>query len=245
MTDGSGRDVLVTGSSSGIGRAVTMKLLEAGSRVIAVTRDPARLEGIPDRDGRLHVIGLDLQDIADFPKVVATLPKLDGIVHSAGIVKMRPMAFFSLEQHRLVMDINLTAPLALTGELLRQRKLASGASIVFLSSINGNQVGVKGCASYAASKAGLTGAARVMALELAPQSIRVNCVLPGAVEGPMGDTLQHVTNESRDAERQSYPLGARFAQPEEVASAVCFLLSDQATFITGQTLTVDGGCSVQ
>lgn len=245
MTDGSVRNVLVTGASSGIGRAVTAKLLDLGARVIAVTRETARLADLSSGHGQLEAVGLDLLDVGKFPKVVATLPSLDGVVHSAGIVKVRPMAFFSLEQHRMVMDVNLTAPLALTGELLRQRKIANGASIVFMSSINGNQIGVKGCASYAASKAGLAGAARVMALELAARSIRVNCVLPGAVEGPMGDTLPHVTADSRDAERRAYPLGQRLALPDEVASAVLFLLSAQSSFITGQTITVDGGCSVQ
>ena len=245
MTAWANRTVLVTGASSGIGRAVTLSLLEKGARVVAITRRANRLEDIANPQGQLDVIELDLQEFNKFPEFVKALPRLDGVVHSAGIVKVRPIAFFSLDQHRMIMDINLTAPLALSGEMLRQRKVSKGASLIFLSSINGNQIGVKGCTSYAASKAGLTGAARAMALELASQSIRVNCVLPGAVNGSMGDSLLHVTKESQDAEKRSYPLGGRFAEPSEIADTVCFLLSDQASFITGQNVTVDGGCSVQ
>jgi NAD(P)-dependent dehydrogenase (short-subunit alcohol dehydrogenase family) len=235
----------VTGASSGIGRAVALRLLQTGAHVVAVSRDTARLSELHSSSGDLQCIGLDLLKAEEFQSAVSQMPPLDGIVHSAGIVAVRPAAFFSLEQHHQVMDTNLTAPLALTGELLKQRKISKGASIVFVSSINGNNLAVRGCSSYAASKAGLVGASRVLALELTPQSIRVNCVLPGAVDGPMGDSLTHISEETRAAELRSYPLGQRFAQPDEIAAAVLFLLSKEASFITGQTLTIDGGRSVQ
>ncbi len=245
MNDWAGKTVLVTGASSGIGRAVAQRLLASGAQVLGVARDAARLAPLDTGEGVVQRVTLDLLRLDDFPEAVRAMPALDGVVHSAGVVHVRPAAFLSLAQHQQVMDTNLTAPLALTGELLRQRKLAKGSSIVFVSSINGNQIGVKGCTSYAASKAGLVGASKVLAMELAPQAIRVNCVLPGAVDTPMNDALAHVSDETRAAELRAYPLGQRFAQPGEVASAILFLLSAEAAFITGQTLTVDGGCSVQ
>lgn len=245
MPDFSNRKILLTGASSGIGLAVATQLVAAGAHVIALARDTSPLARLTSSFGSLQCIKFDLLKFADFSTLVGDLQLIDGIVHSAGIVLVRPISFFSLEQHQRVIDTNLTAPLALTGELLRQRKLSSGSSIVFVSSINGNQIAVKGCSSYAASKAALTGASRVLALELAPQSIRVNCVLPGAVDGPMNTSLIHMSDEATRAEQRSYPLGQRFAQPDEIASAILFLLSTEASFITGQTLTIDGGCSVQ
>jgi NAD(P)-dependent dehydrogenase (short-subunit alcohol dehydrogenase family) len=240
-----GRTIMVTGASSGIGRAITTSLLQEGARVIAVSRDPSKLTDIPDGPGERLPVSLDLLDIGRYRETVVPLPPLDGVVHSAGVVHVRPLAFFSLDQYRQTVDTNLTAPLALTAELLRQRKLVTGASLVFLSSINGPRIGVKGCSAYAATKAGLVGAANVLALELAPQGIRVNCVLPGGVETPMTDSLAHVSDDSRRADLAAYPLGRRLARPHEVAAAIQFLLSDGASFMTGQSLVVDGGCSVQ
>ncbi|MBU3694730.1 MAG: SDR family oxidoreductase [Rhodocyclaceae bacterium] len=245
MSPFAGKSILVTGASSGIGRAVAVALLAGGARVVCASRDTNRLADLALADGRMIPLCLDLLDDSSFGAIAKALPELDGVVHSAGIVDVRPAAFFSMARYRSVLDTNLTAPLALTAALLRSRRLLRGSSLVFLSSINGNQIAVKGCSAYAASKAGLVGAAKVLALELAPQSIRVNCVLPGAVDTAMTASLAHTSAESVSAERAAYPLGQRFASPQEVAGAVLFLLSDAAGFVTGQCLTVDGGCSVQ
>jgi NAD(P)-dependent dehydrogenase (short-subunit alcohol dehydrogenase family) len=153
-------------------------------------------------------------------------------------VENNPLRFFSLETHQRIVAINQTAPLALVAELARNNKLKPGASVVLLSSILGPEVGIKGTASYAGTKAALTAFAKVMALELAHKGIRVNCVAPGMVQTALVEDLHQLSDEALQADRARYPLGKRYATAEEIASAI-------ASFMTGQTLVVDGGFTAQ
>lgn len=236
--------VLVTGATSGIGRAVALHLIAHGARVIVLGRDAARLQQLSDA-GAWRSLQADLHDFASYRQWVVELPALDGLVHSAGMVENNPVKFFSLEKYQRTIDLNQTSPLLLVSELVRARKLNEDASVVFLSSINGNAVAIKGCAAYAASKAALTGIAKVLALELAPRRIRVNCVQPGMVDTEMVRDLAQISEETTRLDKARYPLGQRYAQPEEIASGVAFLLSSASSFMTAQSLVIDGGFSVQ
>lgn len=237
-----GKTILVTGASSGIGQCVAKHLIAQDARVIAMGRDATRLHHL---QGAVRHLSVDLCDFTAYRKWIADLPALDGLVCSAGTVENNPIRFFSLEKYQRMIDLNQTAPLLLVSELTRARKLNDDASIVFLSSINGNSVAIKGCAAYAASKAALTGIAKVLALELAPRRIRVNCVQPGMVDTEMVRDLAQISEATTRLDKARYPLGQRYAQPEEIAAAIAFLLSSSSSFMTAQSLVVDGGFSVQ
>jgi NAD(P)-dependent dehydrogenase (short-subunit alcohol dehydrogenase family) len=129
--------------------------------------------------------------------------------------------------------------------LLNAKRINNGASLVFLSSTNGTAVGIKGTLAYASTKAALTGAAKVLALELSNKAIRVNCVAPGMVATEMVANLSQLSDEMLKADMAKYPLGKRYARPLEIAETIAFLLSDSSSFITGQTVTIDGGYTIQ
>lgn len=238
--------ILVTGATSGIGRAVVADLLMNGAQVLAVGRDPDRLNEIAQRDReRVTGIACDLADFERYESLVAGVPPLDGLVCSAGIVENNPLRFFSLQKYQRTVDINQTAPLLLVAELAKANKLRDRASIVLLSSITGTAIGMKGTAAYAATKAALAAYAKVMALEFAHRNIRVNAVAPGMVQTPLVDGSHQLSAEAIQLDKARYPLGKRYARPEEIASVVRFLLSADSSFMTGQDLVVDGGFTIQ
>jgi NAD(P)-dependent dehydrogenase (short-subunit alcohol dehydrogenase family) len=242
----SNRHILVTGATSGIGLAVCHDLLRHDCNIIAIGRNSERLAELKAmRPDRVTEIAFDLTDFDSYGDIFSRLPKLDGVVLSAGIVGNNPLRFFSMEKYRKLIDINQIAPIATVAELAKKSKLNKGASIVFLSSINGYLVGTKGMADYAASKAALMAYAKVMALELAHHSIRVNCVCPAVVDTELVRGANQLSEADAEADRQRYPLEKRHARPEEVASTIRFLLSPDAAFITGTNIVVDGGYTLQ
>jgi NAD(P)-dependent dehydrogenase (short-subunit alcohol dehydrogenase family) len=239
-----GKTILVTGATSGIGESLCRELAASGSRLIAIGRNEEKLAELRGLSSNVQTVTLDLTEFNSYAEAFAELEPLDGIVCSAGIYETNLMRYFSVEKHDKVMRTNLTAPLALVNELARQRKLNKGASIVFLSSILGPVTGLIGAVSYASSKAALVACAKSLALELARYSIRVNCVSPGMVETAMTAGLGYTSPDSSKADKAKYPLG-RYATPSEVTSAIRYLLSNDASFITGTNLIIDGGCSAQ
>jgi NAD(P)-dependent dehydrogenase (short-subunit alcohol dehydrogenase family) len=141
------------------------------------------------------------------------------------------------------LNVNTVGPLLLIRDLLRKKKLNPGASIVWLSSVASAR-GAAGYAAYAASKAGLEASARCLALELAPKGMRVNCIAPGMIETEMAaSAAERISGEALAAHLKAYPLGA--GQPADVAAAASFLLSEASRWVTGVTLPVDGGFSIQ
>jgi NAD(P)-dependent dehydrogenase (short-subunit alcohol dehydrogenase family) len=240
------KTILVTGATSGIGNAATEKAISEGATVIAIGRNQMRLKEMTARWGERCVTRtFDLSQIDAFADLVSGIPGIDGAVMAAGIVKNNPIKFFDRAVFDEVMTINLISPLTLCIALCNAKRINPGASLVLLSSTNGTSVGIKGTLAYASTKAALTGAAKVLALELSSKEIRVNCVAPGMVATEMVANLSQLSEEMVKADMAKYPLGKRYARPGEIADVIAFLLSDASSFMTGQTVTIDGGYTIQ
>lgn len=242
----SGKRILITGGSSGIGLASAKRLAGFGAEVWVVARNADKLSALgPAGLGGGNALQFDMLDFGACRAFVATLPAFDAVVHSAGVVENNPLKYFSMEKYDRIVGTNQTAPLLLTAELVRAAKLNRGGAVVFLASISGTRIGMKGIAAYAASKAALTGMAKVLALELAPKLIRVNCVSPGMVNTELVANATYLSDDAKKADMARYPLGGRYAEPSEVADVIAFLVSDHSSFMTGENLTVDGGYCIQ
>lgn len=240
-----GKPILVTGASSGIGREICVQIARMGGIVIATGRDRSRLNETLAMlgAGEHRSITADLTIADERAAIAAGIPALHGIVHSAGVMKQIPFRFLAEKHVRDMMLGNYEAPILLTEAILHGKAMADGGSIVFISSTAAS-LGAKALAAYSASKAAVTAAMRVLALEVASRRIRANCIAPAMVETPMAvKTEDAVSAESMNEHRKLYPLG--FSHPADVANAAVFLLSDASSRITGTTLFVDGGYSCQ
>ena len=237
----SGKTVLVTGATAGLGRQTAITVSQMGARVIATGRSHERLAcTLQKMEGPGHrVIAADLVNVNDRDSLVGNLPALDGVVHCAGITLLHPFKFSDEKRYHEVYAINVEAPLFLTQRIFKAKLLNPGASIVFISSLSPT-IGVRGHAIYSGSKAALHGISRVLAHELAARKIRSNCISPGMVqtEVVIGFSKQ-VTPELVAADQARYPLG--YGEPEDVANAAVFLLSPASKWITGINLIMDGG----
>jgi len=239
------KTILVTGATAGIGRAIAVECSRAGAKLIITGRNEERLkETLEMLAGEGHLfIGADLTVSSELDKLVELVPKLDGLVNNAGIAKPLVLQFTEKDDVDEVLGINALAPINLTRLIVQQKKLNKGASLVFISSINGNNCAYVGSSVYAASKGAVTAFMKAVALELAPRGIRANAIHPGMIET---DLLQSGTigNEQLEADRQKYPL-KRYGKPEEVAYAAVYLLSDATQWMTGSSLLIDGGYTLQ
>lgn len=238
-----GKRILITGASSGIGRATAMECSKLGATCILVGRNDERLqESLSMLEGNGHVtIAADLLEAEDLQRIVSQCDKLDGVVLNAGINLMAPIYFLKEEDVNQVFATNTLAPMHLMQALLKARKINAKASLVFTSSIDALNPDVSSSA-YAASKAALTSFMRSCAKELAPRQIRANAVHPGLVETGMKHNGM-VSDEDLEKNKDLYLL-KRYARPEEIAWAIIYLLSDASAFVTGSVLTIDGGISI-
>lgn len=240
------KTILVTGGSSGIGREVACSIAKQGGKVVVVGRNEQRLsETLQLLGGEGHrAVLADLTSAVDLEKLVEQVDVLDGIVHSAGILFIVPARLLAPEQLEQITASNYLAPVNLTIALLRGKKVRSKSSVVFITSINGPVKVVKGFGGYAASKSALNAFMKVLALEYASKQIRFNSVAPGMIKTQMYyDMEKTVSAESIAEDKLKYPLGD-YGDPEDVANACIYLLSDASKWVTGTSLVVDGGHTI-
>ena len=237
------RIAVITGASRGIGRAIAAMLAAQGATVVAAARGDnavATVEAIRAAGGRAEALSLDVTDadaaVAAVQGVVATHGRLDILVSNAGITRDQLMLRMKRADWDEVIATNLTAAFVLCQAALKPMLKQRGGRIVAISSVVG-QMGNAGQANYAASKAGLIGFCKSLAREVGSRSVTVNVVAPGFVETDMTKAVNEETQKQWAAQ---IPLG-RLGSPDDIAAAVCFLASDEASYITGQVLAVNGG----
>ena len=245
-----GRVVVVTGASSGIGRACAIELSRHGARTVLVGRNVTALEETRAMcDGPRHdVVQLDLTDLdrigPEMGRLTSATGRVYGLCHAAGATATHPLAATTPTVVQSLMAVTLMAGLELARTLTRRNVMEpDGGSLVFLSSVYG-RAGVAGEAAYSASKGAITAAVRSLAIELARRHIRVNAISPGLVATPMTDrALQSLSPEQASVIVGKHPLGT--GTPADVARAAVFLLAPGSGWITGTDLVVDGGYSAQ
>jgi 3-oxoacyl-[acyl-carrier protein] reductase len=243
MIDLSGRIALVTGASRGIGRTIAQRLAARGAVVAAAARGEnakEAVDAIAGAGGRAEVVALDVTDSAAVGAavsgVLARHGRIDILVNNAGITRDQLMLRMKRDDWDAVLGTNLTSAFALTQAVLKPMIRQRSGRIICISSVVG-QSGNAGQANYAASKAGLIGFAKSVALEVASRGITVNVVAPGMIET---DMTKAITDQAREQWESRIPL-QRLGTTDDIASAVCFLASDEASYITGQVLAVNGG----
>ena len=239
-----GKTILVTGASSGIGKATAIECSKLGARVVITGRDEARLQQtLSSLEGEGHVvITADLGEDDGIRFLVERVPVLNGIVHAAGISDTVLFQFLKKERLENIFNINFFAPVVLSQLLLKKKLLQKGGSIVFLSSIDGPVTAHIGNSMYSATKGALSAMMQNMSIELASKGIRVTAVLPGMTETPLIHN-DDITQEQLNKDMELYPL-KRYADPREIAWAIIYLLSDASTFTIGASLVVDGGFTI-
>jgi len=243
MFDLTGRVALVTGASRGIGRAIATRLAAQGAIVVAAARGDnaaATVAAIAGAGGRAEAVGADVTDavaLGRLPEAVADRHgRLDILISNAGVTRDQLLLRMKRDDWDLVIATNLTASFTLAQAAMRPMLKQRGGRIITVSSVVG-QMGNAGQTNYAASKAGLIGFAKALAREVASRGITVNVIAPGIIDT---DMTRAVGEKAQGAWAAQIPLG-RLGTVDDVAAAACFLASDEAAYITGHVLAVNGG----
>jgi 3-oxoacyl-[acyl-carrier protein] reductase len=243
MLDFSGKVAIVTGASRGIGRTIAETLASRGAHVIAAARGEhasETVQAITEAGGRAETASVDVTDPSSVDLMVAGVlerhGRIDILVNNAGIARDQLMLRMKRDDWDAVIATNLTSAFTCVQAVLKPMVRQRAGRIVTVSSVVG-QMGNAGQANYAASKAGLIGFSKALAREVASRNITVNVVAPGLVETDMTKTI---TEKAQGDWASQIPLG-RIGAPADIAAAVCFLASDEASYITGHVLAVNGG----
>lgn len=239
------KTILITGASSGIGKATAILCAQMGAKLIVTGRTESKLDEVYDSligEGHQKIV-VDFENENAIIDLVAMVIQLDGIVHSAGILETIPLAFTNSEKLSRIMRVNFEVPFSITQQLLKAKKFNKETSIVFVSSLSGYSTVASGISAYSASKGAISASIRVMALELAPKRIRVNAVCPGMVRTDMNTDNDNLTEaQLLEDEKRNYPLG--YGTSKQIATSIAFLLGEGSSWITGTNLVIDGGASI-
>lgn len=244
-----GKVALVTGARRGMGKAHTLALAAQGAKVVITDIDVNECELVADEvrnaGGESVCYKLDVSDKADvdrvFDEVIAKYGRLDILVNNAGIYQPKPFLELTEGEWDRTIDINLKGEFLCAQRAAKEMAKNKWGRIINITSVASGQVGVgiAGGAHYTASKGGILGMTETLAIELAPLGINVNAIGPGAIDTPM-TSAENIPKEAMDALLTGVPL-KRMGRPEEVSAAVVFLASDEASYVTGSTVYVDGG----
>lgn len=238
-----GKTILVTGSSSNIGKKIAIRCSEMGAKIIVAARDEERMKAtVAEMAGDAHqYVQVDLSNADSIAALTEAMPVLDGIVLCAARFDTTPVKNIKRESVQAMFDTNTFANFDIIQKLLKKKKIAKGGSIVFISSVASMRP-YKGNSLYSATKGAINSFSKVLATELGVQRIRVNCVQPGIVRRDGGIREGTLTAEQQRAEMERFPLG--MGETDDIAYASVYLLSDVAKWITGIDLIVDGGQSL-
>ena len=239
-----GKTVRVTGASSGIGRATAIECSKLGAKVVITARHEERLkETLSALEGDGHQLILcEMTSDDDLTNLVETVPVLDGLVCNAGINKLVPIRQLKAEDLNHIFEVNTFSSIILLQKLMKKKKLAEDASVVYTSSISGIGAAAVGESMYIASKGALSAFVKAAALECSKKGIRVNAVCPGMVKTEMSDAYD--LNEGDNEDLKNYPLG-RYANPVDIAWAIIYLLSNASSWVTETNLVIDGGLTTR
>ncbi len=238
-----GKTILVTGSSSNIGRKIAIRCSDMGASVIVAARDEERMkETVAALSGHGHeYVSVNLSDADSIVELVDKLPVLDGLVLCAARFDSTPVKNIKRETVQAMFETNTFANFAIVQKLLKQKKIVKGGSIIFISSVASMRP-YKGNSLYSATKGAINSFSKVLATELGAKKIRVNCIQPGIVRRDGGIREGTLTAEQQKNEMEKFPLG--MGETDDIAYASVYLLSDAAKWITGIDLIVDGGQSL-
>lgn len=236
------KTILITGASSGIGRATAIECSKLDAKVILVGRNEDRLKetlSLMENQDLHTYYKVDITHDDEVDELVSSLPSLNGLVNNAGMLKNYLVQFVKRDSIEELIGTNTIGPILLTSKLLKKKKLLKHSSIVFTSSIGGPNIGNIANGVYSATKSAIEGFVKCACLELAPRNIRVNTVKPGMTNTNLIQDFS-VSSEELEVDKKRYPL-QRYGEPREIALGIVYLLSDAASWTTGTSLTIDGG----
>lgn len=235
------KTILVTGASSGIGKATAIECSKMGAKMIITGRNEKRLKDtFNELEGEGHQQYLaDLSIPSELESLIDSIETLNGVVLCAGIVDTCPFQFINDKRLKDIFEVNFFSSISVCNILVKKKILNKNSSIIFISSISGTQVTYFAGSSYSATKGAINGMTKGMAVDLASKKIRVNSVSPGMIDTNILEDGK-ITEEQLIEDAKKYPL-KRYGKPEEVAHSVIYLLSDASAWVTGINLVIDGG----